>query len=144
MSLEFQICPTCNEPHTVMRNGEMSIHTNGSGARCGGSGDPEAHIKRRQEAERDRIRRQKERDERSRLRAERAEERSRLRTEREQRQALERAAKERERALAVAAEQRFRRYVSEQMRGGKLDRKIYATRGVHTVSGGLPSLGKRA
>lgn len=123
MSLPSETCRVCREKHLLMRNGEMSIHTDKAGQRCAGSGDPQAHIKRQARAERER-------------------ERQELR----QRQGANKKKRdyEREEAYAVAQERAFRKYVSAQMKPNQpLDRKIYAVGGVRTVSGGLPTHGRR-
>lgn len=143
MSLEFATCTGCATSHAVMRNGEMSIHSDYDGMRCSGSGDPNAHIKRKAAAAAAAV---EERERRTAERARRDAERARRDAERAEKLArAERAKQQRElqKAQVIAAEQKFRRYVSAQM-SGKVDRGIYATRGARIVPGGLPTLGRGA
>lgn len=51
--------------------------------------------------------------------------------------------KDAEREAAFAAAKRNRKYAVDRTPPDRLDRRIYAVKGVHTVSGGLPSHGKK-
>lgn len=137
MSLEFTICPTCKVRHAMMRNGEMSIHSNASGVRCDGSGDPRAYKRRLEEAQ---APPQPSRNSRSKQRKREG------KAAREHNAILRHEASrdpERQAAYDLAAEKLHRRY-GVNPTSSKLDRRIYGVKGGHTVSGGLPSHGKRS
>lgn len=133
MSHQYETCKACQTKHIVLRNGEMSIHSNAFGVKCDGSGDPLAHIKGREEAARRRELRDRQYAAFDRVQKERRE-----RSEAERREW--RAG--RDAALRENEDRRFRAYVARQM-GGPGSRTVYVVKGAHTVSGGLPTHGKR-
>ena len=111
MGLQWDTCMVCSERHALQRSGAMSIHTNEFGKRCAGSGNVPIYEQRRDPKAK--------------------------RTEAAKRDAAK-SQRDAEREAAFAAVKRNRKYGLDKKPADKLDRRIYATKGVHTVSGGLP------
>lgn len=111
--LEFRNCSVCGESHALQRSGAMSIHTSASGERCS---EPEKVSTASAKPGRRRS-----------ISPRRPDQDSRERSEITQ-------------AFDYANEQRHTRRDTEDK---PLDRRIYATRGIRTVRGGAPGLGRR-
>lgn len=112
--LQFDVCASCGERHALQRNGAMSVHATATGARCPGSGAAFNPPPA----------------------AEKREPKAKRSTEGPTKKQAK-ADAEREAAFKAATKH------PAQQPTDKFDRKIYAVRGVHTVRGGAPGLGKR-
>lgn len=126
------ICEVCEEEHRVTAEGLMSIHSSASHARCPGSPSAEQVRASRRPVKLESA------SERAKRRAQRDEQRQQS-SKKEEATKSAGAKYRREIERAVAKAYRTPRDSSP----GKMDRRIYAVRGVHFVSGGAPSLKKR-